>query len=158
MAIHADVRGGLAADVSTTQKYPLGKVLKGEEGKEYRYVQNKSLAAAIGSVLSHASGQTAGSAPNWQVTPDVSASFTVGTTRGSGIAIGTIAVDSYGWMQTKGYCQVETDGNVQVGHMLVRSGTDHVAEPVTAGQEHNVFGQAISNDSGTSVFADVNFG
>lgn len=135
-------------DTSTTQQNGLG-VVRFEGGKEYRYVQVVDAAVVAGDSLCVAS------TADGIVTKDRSGGSQLAPLV-RGVAIGAIAVGSYGWIQKKGIAIVQCDGTVAAGNGIVPSAsTDGVAAPVVASTsaantEYQCFGFALTADSGTT--------
>ncbi len=87
-------------EVSATAKQDLG-TLRWEGNKCYKYVQYK--ATAIACIAGRMTGFFEDSgALNHQVTLDTSDQVQAATLVGSGIAVGIIPTDGYGWVQIKG--------------------------------------------------------
>jgi len=132
--------------VSTTQQFPLGKKVEDQLGNVYRYVQNiaaDTLALADGQVVYLADDG------EWIVTRDFTGGSAVGG-RVVGVAISTVAYGSYGWIQTAGiHDAVYTDGGVAAGDYLVGHSVDGEADTMADGEEEQVFGQALADDTAT---------
>lgn len=131
-------------DTGTTQLNGLG-VIRFEGNKTYRYVQVVDQAVTIGQSLCAAS-----TGPG-VVTSDRSGgsqlAFCV-----RGVAIGSIASGSYGWIQTEGICTFAGDGSVAAGDGLVpHASEDGDADTINAASdaantEYQVFGFALTAD------------
>ncbi len=136
---------------STTAQEQLGKLFFDYgNGKVYKYVLIEDAAVANGDVVEFS--DTTG----YEVTNDRSGGSSLGRFV-AGVAIGTIADASYGWIQVSGkHSAVKTDGAVAKGDRLVpHASADGRADTeangstvvVTSGQ---VFGFALATDSGTT--------
>jgi hypothetical protein len=134
----------LVTDTSTTQAHGLG-VLRYEGNKTYVYVRVVDQAVTIGQSL------CAASTADGVVTSDRSGgsqlAFCV-----RGVAIGSIASGSYGWIQKRGVCTYAGDGSVQAGEGLVPHASEDgdadtvTASSVAAGTEALCFGFALTLD------------
>lgn len=137
-------------DSSTVAQEQLGKLhIDHASGKAYRYVRAEDAALAVGDVVEFSD------ATGYEVTNDRAGGSSLGRFV-AGVALGTIADASYGWIQVSGVATVKTDGGVAKGDRLVPHASadgqaDTVAEgstvAVTASQ---VFGFALATDSGTT--------
>ena len=73
-----------------------------------------------------------------------------------GVAKESIASGAWGEVYYKGYCPyVLTDGTVAVGDPLVPHTVAGEASVMVAGEEHIVFGNALSADTGTVEYCDA---
>jgi len=73
-----------------------------------------------------------------------------------GVAIEDIASGKWGDVCIGGYCAfVLTDGGVAVGDPLVPHTVAGEADTMVAGEEHIVFGWALSTDTGTTEYCDA---
>ena len=73
-----------------------------------------------------------------------------------GVAHEAIASGAWGQVVTGGYCAyVLTDGTVAVGDPLVPHTVAGEASVMVAGEEHIVFGHALSADTGTVEYCDA---
>ncbi len=136
---------------SVTARYEPGVIFHdGASGKSYRYVRAEDANITVGQVLEYS--DTSG----YEVTNDRAGGSSIGRVV-AGVAIGSIADASYGWIQVSGRnATVNTDGGVTAGQGLVPHATaDGRADSesngstvtVTSGQ---VFGYALETDDGTT--------
>lgn len=124
-----------------------------ESAKAYRYVLAEDAALANGDVVEYS--DTSGN----EVTKDRAGGASIGRVV-AGVAIGTIADASYGWVQVYGrHTAIKTDGGVATGDVLVPhtnkdgradSGTSASTVVITAGQ---VFGHALAADTDSTTTA-----
>jgi hypothetical protein len=134
----------LVTDTSTTQQHGLG-IFRREGNKTYVYVQVVNQAVTIGQSL------TIASTADGIVTSDRDGgsqlAFCV-----RGVAVGSIASGSYGWIQCQGVCTYAGDGSVAAADGLVPHATEDgdadtvTATSVAAGTEALVFGFALTLD------------
>lgn len=135
-------------DSNTSAENGLG-VLRVDGAKEYRYVQVVDVAVTAGDSV------CAASTAEGIVTPDRSGGSQVALLV-RGVAIGAIAADSYGWIQTKGICTIQCDGGVGAGEGVIPHASEDghadsvVAASDAANTEYQVFGFAMAADSGTT--------
>lgn len=136
--------GGLTGS-HTVAKATLGALHQSDDGSIYRYVQNieaDAIAIADGTCVYQTT--TFG-----VVSPD----FTGGNGVGSkvvGVGVGAIAAGEFGWVIVQGYHDaVKTDAGVAAGESLVGHSVDGEADTMAAGEEHLVFGFALTADTGT---------
>lgn len=149
----AENRAGLplndfASDVSTTALYPVGTIVRDQaSNKVYKYIQVEDAALAVGDVVEYS--DTTGN----EVTKDRAGGASIGRVA-AGVALGTIADASYGWIQVAGlntYCK--TDGSVAAGDALVpHASSDGVADTAASGStvantEAQVFGYSLVADT-----------
>ena len=133
-------------DSSTTALNGMG-VLRFEGDKIYRYVK-ASDALAARNFVSYVANAVVG-------TDDfivVKASATV--TAPAGVAVGTIAADSYGWIQIGGAAACVGDGSVAAGEAVVSNG-DGTLDTMAAGEEHEVIGFAREADAVTTLYVQI---
>lgn len=138
-------------DTSTTAEEEKG-IIRWEfnstnnEWEAYKYVQLDSSAAnaaAAGTVLTYKNGY------GYVVTDDISASKQNFV---AGVAIGTIAKGSYGWIKIWGYYSaVKTNGDDDISKgdaLIVDSSTDGTCDSVAAGTAptHKILGIAAADD------------
>lgn len=133
-----------STDTSTTAKYKVGTVVRDKAtNKVYKYIQVEDAALAIGDVVEYS--DITGS----EVTKDRSGGSSLGRIV-AGVALGTIADGSYGWIQVAGLnTYVKTDGSVAAGEAIVpHASTDGVADSVVASTTaHQVFGYSLVADT-----------
>lgn len=140
--------GDAVTDSSTTAKHGLG-VLRFEGANIYRYVQVVDKAVTLGDVV------CAASTADGIVTADRSGGSQVAL-MARGVAVGSIASASYGWIIKEGYAVVQCDGSVGAGEGLTpHVSADGHADTVVAasdatGTEYQVFGFATAADAGSS--------
>jgi hypothetical protein len=73
-----------------------------------------------------------------------------------GVAAEDIASGAWGNVVVSGYCAyVLTDGSVAIGDPLVPHTVAGEASTMAAGEEHLVFGMALSTDTGTTEYSDA---
>lgn len=73
-----------------------------------------------------------------------------------GVALASIASGEWGNVCVSGYCPyVLTDGTVASGDPLVPHTVAGEASVMAAGEEHLVFGHALSTDTGTTEYCDA---
>lgn len=73
-----------------------------------------------------------------------------------GVAKADIASGAWGDVYVSGYCPyVLTDGTAAVGDPLVPHTVAGEASVMAAGEEHLVFGHALSTDTGTTEYCDA---
>ena len=137
-------RNAFSTDTSTTAEYPVGTIVRDQAtNKVYKYVQVEDAALAIGDVVEYS--DTTGN----EVTNDRSGGASLGRIV-AGVALGTIADASYGWIQVAGLnTYVKTDGSVAAGEALVpHASADGQADTVTASTTaHQVFGYSLVADT-----------
>ncbi len=144
------IPGSGFTESSTTPTNKLGALATDQNGNIYRYVLVEDAALADGDVVEYS--DTSG----YEVTKDRAGGSSIGRMV-AGVAVGTIADASYGWIMVSGrHDAVKTDGGVTAGDRLVPHATsDGVADTevnsstatVTSGQ---VFGVALETDDGTT--------
>lgn len=133
-------------DSNTVQQNDLG-VVRFEGNMQYVYAQVIDGAVTAGAVLCMAD------ADDVIVSPDISGGTQIAGTIPVGVAAGTVASGSYGWVITKGIATVQTDGTAVTGSALIPSAsTDGVADciddsTVSTNTAHLVFGFALESDS-----------
>lgn len=139
-------------------KFNVGGLYWDPQGRAFRYIRAEDAALAAGDVTCYAFDGS--DIDGWEVTNTAtsaidSALATVNIC--AGVAVGTVADASYGFVQVSGLCgNVTTDGGVAAGDNLVVNGAgtpDGVADTAVAGEEHAVFGLALAADVSTSVDA-----
>ena len=131
---------------STSPKFSLGQLAMDTAENMYRYVKVVDLAVGDGDVVYPA--DTA----DWEVTKDVSGGSRVAA-KVCGVACGTVAADSYGWIQVSGiHNAVKTDGGVVAGDGLIGHTVDGQSDTMAAGEEHLVFGYALSDDTASTPY------
>lgn len=135
----------------TSQKLPLGSKIRREhattgEIATFVYVKNVDLATTEGTVLTPASGTSA-----YTVSGDRAGGSAVAATKVVGVAVGAIGADEFGFIMCEGTCPVVyTDGGVSAGEHLVAHTVDGEADTMADGEEEQVFGVALADDSGTT--------
>jgi len=136
-------------DTYTYQAFPLG-LYREEDGKGYRFVKYDNGSGDVASVagnLAYRINDTTTLADVWEVTMDVS-----DTSRNKvcGVFAAVIADGSYGWIQTKGACTVNTNGDDDIaeGDAVISANADGTADSVLAGTAptHKVVGFAQAAD------------
>ncbi len=137
-------RGGLTGS-TTTRNFALGSLAMDTEGNIYEYVQNNTAdAIAIADGTCVYPTTTVG-----VVSPDISGGNGV-TARVYGVGISAIAAGSYGFIQRSGiHDKVKTDAGVVAGDALIGHTVDGEADTMAAGEEHLVFGFALTADTTT---------
>lgn len=142
----------------TTAKEQVGKTWRDyASGKEYKYVLIEDAAVANGDVVEFS--DTSG----YEVTKDRAGGASIGRVV-AGVAIGTIADASYGWIQTRGRhtaVKVAAGVSISAGNALVphatSDGTANVAESgsTATNTEAQRFGFALGADTATTSAAGV---
>jgi len=133
---------------STTQQHDLG-IIRFEGNKQYVYVQVIDGAVTAGAVLCMADDAET------IVSPDVSGGSQISGNIPVGVAVGSIASGSYGWLLVKGVTTVQTDGTADTGSALIPSAsTDGVADTcdtstVSTNTAYLVYAYALASDSAT---------
>lgn len=138
--------GDLITDSSTTALNGLGS-LRFDGGNIYRYVK-ASDALVVTNFVSWVANAVVG-------TDDfivVKGSATV--TAPAGVAIGTIAGDSFGWIQVGGTVQCVGDGSVAALEAVVSNG-DGTLDTMADGEEEQVIGCALEADIATTYLVQV---
>jgi len=133
-------------DSSTTPLNGLG-VIRWEGGNAYRYVLATDATVAT-NVVSWVANAVAGT-NDFTV---VVGSATV--TAPAGVAIGTIAANSYGWIQVAGVVQCVGDGSVAALEAVVSNG-DGTIDTMADGEEEQVIGTALEADVATTYYVQV---
>ena len=131
---------------STTAQNGLG-VIRFEGDKVYRYVKTSGALVAR-DFVSYVANAVVG-------TDDfivVKAAATV--TAPAGVAIGTIALGSYGWIQIAGTVQCVGDGSVAALEQVLSNG-DGTVDTMAAGEEASVIGIALEADAATTLYVQV---
>lgn len=143
-------------DTSTVPQYKLGMLREEDNGKIYKYIKNIDLAVSDGWALCAASVSDVNI-----VSGDRSGGSSINTSP-VGVAVGTIAQDSYGWVLVYGYkANVLSDGSVAAGEALIAhastdGGVDSGAAASTAViTVHQSFGLAQAADTTTRVKAFI---
>jgi hypothetical protein len=137
-------------DTDTTAKHTLG-ILRFEGNKQYVYVQVIDKAVALGDSC------TPASTADGIVTIDRSGGSSLAMCV-RGVAVGTIASGSYGWIQKQGIAVVQCDGGVAAGDALIPSANASsdghadtaVAASDAANTEYQTFGFALTADAGAA--------
>lgn len=142
-------RNSFATDTSTVAAYDLGTVVEDKAtSKVFKYIQAEDAALAVGDVVEYSTA-----ANGYEVTKDRAGGTSAGRVV-AGVALGTVADGSYGWIQVRGlntYCK--TDGSVAAGHALVpHASSDGVADTAESGStavntEAQVFGYSLVADT-----------
>ena len=137
---------------SATDTHGVGNIFDSPDGKKYKWVKiADSVDLLTGYVL------TPASTDGTEFTPDVSGGSQKAL-RGVGIALGAVDVSEtpYCFMQIAGVATVFTDGSVAAGEAVVAdSGADGRADTMADGEEEQVFGFALADDSGSPTTAPV---
>lgn len=144
------IPGNAFTESSTGLKNRPGALAMDRDGNVYRYILVEDAALADGDVVEYS--DTTG----YEVTNDRAGGASIG--RGvAGVAVGTIADASYGWIMVSGrHDAVKTDGAVTKGQKLVPHATsDGRADSEAAGStvtvtSGQVFGIALETDDGTT--------
>lgn len=137
---------------STSKEHDLGTVAWDNAGNAFRYVQNNTadgIAIADGTCVYPTASEGV-------VSPDYTGGNGVGALV-VGVGVGDIPAGSYGWIQVSGYHDaVNTDGGVVAGDKLIGHTVDGQADTMAAGEEHLVFGVALTDDTaGNTVPAQI---
>lgn len=139
----------------TVAKFALGTTIQREysptgEIATFVYVQNLDLATTSGTVLTLASATSA-----YTASGDRSGGSAVSIIKAVGVAVGAIGVGEYGWVMKQGtHLGVYTDGGVSANDPLVPHTVDGEADTMADGEEEQVFGWALADDSaGTEIVA-----
>lgn len=128
------------------------------EGKSYRYFRVKDVACAAGSVVEYSSSANC-------VTPDRAGGTSIGRVV-AGVAVATISVGNYGWIQVAGTCSVlvAAKGVVAAGNPLAPHATSDGAVTSTVTYSHTtsttgigytVFAYGIGADTATTTGAGL---
>jgi hypothetical protein len=120
--------------VDTTQEHKLGSVASDEQGREYMYVLANG-AFAVGDII----------------TPDGSFDFAPLSAAGIayGVAISVVADNSYGWIQTKGQCDVANLATSTADNAQLERVTDANGDLVTGAAVTDAsFAKALAAESG----------
>jgi hypothetical protein len=125
--------------------FVVGQILD-YQGNLYRYVQFvDAVAYAAGHVVCWAN------TTRTAVTNDFAGGSRVGS-RAAGIALGVMTQNYYGFILVQGYyATVYGDGSVAAGDRVVAEiagPTDGTADTMAAGEEAEVFGEALEADTG----------
>lgn len=131
--------------VSTASKFTIGELAKDQKGNLYRYVQNilaDGVAIADGTCVYPTT--TIG-----VVSPDFAGGSGL-TSLVVGVGISAIAAGSFGWVQVSGiHPNLYTDAGVAVSDPLIGHSVNGEADTMAAGEEHLVFGFALTTDTVT---------
>jgi len=144
---------------ATSAGLPLGTKIRREhpttgEMATFVWVYNVDLATTAGSVLTLASATSA-----YTVSGDRSGGSAVSAIKAVGVAVGAIGAGEYGYIMCEGtHPGVYTDGGVAADDPLVPHTVDGEADTMADGEEEQVFGWALADDSGTteSCYAYIN--
>lgn len=142
-------RNSYATDTSTVAAYTPGTVVVDKAtSKVYKYILAEDAALALGDVVEYTTA-----ANGIEVTNDRAGGTSAGRVA-AGVALGTIAHGSYGWIQVAGLNgRVKTGGSVAAGAALVpHSSSDGLAITAESGStavntEAQVFGYALVADT-----------
>ena len=133
-------------DSSTTVENELG-TLRFDGGNIYQYVQASDTTVAT-NVVSWVANSAVG-------TNDYKVYVAIGSvTAVAGVAVGSIATNSYGWIQVAGVAECIGDGDI-AGLVQVISATDGTVDSWSDTHEHEVMGVAVENDIATSFKVQV---
>jgi len=136
---------------SATDTHGVGNIFESPDGKRYKWVKiADSVDVLTGYVF------TPASIDGTEVTPDVSGGSSKAL-RAVGVALGAVDVSEtpYAFMQIAGVATVFTDGGVSAGEAVVADSTDGRADTMADGEEEQVFGFALADDSGSPTTAPV---
>lgn len=118
------------------------------KGDIYRYMRAEDGAWANGDVLAPA--DATGTEASW----DRSGGTAISATITYGIAVGTVTDAYYGWMLVSGFhSAIKTEGNVAAGNFLVMHSVDKQCIAMSDGEEEQVFGFALADDSSAGTVA-----
>lgn len=141
-----------------TPKYNIGGIYWDPQGRAFRYVRAEDAALAVGDVTCYAFDGS--DIDGWEVTNTATSAVDSGLATVNicaGVAVGTVADASYGFVQVSGLCgDVTTDTGVAAGDNLVVDGANTptgIADTAIAGEEHAIFGLALAADASDSVDA-----
>ena len=132
---------------SSTDDHGVGNVFESKDGKKYKWVEVVDVDLAVGYVVCPAS--TDGT----KVTADVSGGSQLAL-RGIGVALGTVDISDkkYAFIQVAGVVDVFAPGDVAAGQALVADDTTNgIVDTMADGEEEQVFGWALEDDSGSPV-------
>ena len=137
---------------SATDTHGVGNIFESPDGKRYKWVK---IADAVDLLTGYV--LTPASIDGTEYTADITSGSSKAT-RGVGIALGAVDVSEtpYCFMQIAGVATVFTDGSVAAGEAVVAdSGADGRADTMGDGEEEQVFGFALADDSGSPTTAPV---
>lgn len=138
------ISGSALTSQDTSPVNRLGSLHTDRDGNIYRYVLVEDAALADGDVVEYS--DTSG----YEVTNDRAGGSSIGR-HVAGVAVGTIADASYGYIMVSGrHDAVKTDGGVAEGDYLVPHTADGQADTMADGEEEQVFGFALETDDGTT--------
>jgi hypothetical protein len=144
----------LVTTVYTVQKFPLG-LYREEDGKGYRFVSydngTGNLAAVAGNLaytMNDVVTVASATAGYWEVTMDVS---DTDRNKVRGVFAAVIADGGFGWIQTKGPCTVNTNGDDDIaeGDAVIASAAGDGTADSTAqdtAPTNRVVGWALADD------------
>jgi hypothetical protein len=137
---------------SATDDHGVGNIFDSPDGKKYKWVKiADAVDLATGYVL------TPASTDGTEYTADITSGSSKAT-RGVGIALGAVDVSAtpYCFMQIAGVATVYTDGGVSAGEAVIaQPDVDGQADTMADGEEEQVFGFALADDSGSPTTAPV---
>lgn len=143
------IHAGQLTEVGTIPIERLGSHRHSEDGlRKYRYVKVVTVPLLQGEVCYQAD------LANFEIY-NVHNDYSVDSPHVAGVAIVTIPLLSYGWIQVNGWIQyVREDGSVALKDPLIGDTDDHgEADTMAATEEHLVFGFAFE---ATTTFTDDN--
>ncbi|KKN72288.1 hypothetical protein LCGC14_0412390 [marine sediment metagenome] len=148
MALLKAIHEGQLTVTGTTQLEVLGELRFSIDGlKAYRYIKNVTAALLQGEVVYQAD---LANFDLFNVHNDIS----VDSPLVAGVAIVSIAQNSYGWIQVSGYmATVRDDAGVSLKDPLIGHSTDGEADTMAAGEEHLVFAFTLGD---STTFTDDN--
>ena len=139
--------------IHTVEKFTLGALYE-QGGIIYRYVK---FVDAIAYIAGHVCLMA--SATQWDVTNDVAGGASIATAgavvNAVGVAMAVMTEDSFGFMAVDGIVSVSTDASVAIGENLVPHTVNGQSDTMAAGEEHLVFGQALTADVANLVPARI---
>jgi len=149
MALPKTIHAGQVTEVSTTPLEIIGSIRYSEDGlKKYRYIKVVTVALLQGEVCYQADLAT--------YDPfNVHNDYSVDCPHAAAVAIVSIPLNSYGWVQVGGYHpNLREDGAVALKDPLIGDGDDDgECDTMAATEEHLVFAFTLSD---TTTFEDDN--
>lgn len=139
------ISGSALTSQDTSPVNRLGSLHTDRDGNIYRYVLVEDADLADGDVVEYS--DTSG----YEVTNDRAGGSSIGR-HVAGVAVGTIADASYGYIMVSGrHDAVKTDGGVAAGdYLTAHTSADGQADTATTTNEEQVFGFALETDDGTT--------
>jgi len=139
------INAGAVTDSSTERLHEFGRLRFETDGgveKVYQYVQVVDAAVADGDAL-----EVANATNPYIVSNDRSGGSSIAGVP-AGVAVGTIAANSYGWILVRGYkANAKTDGSVAAGQAVIRASADGVLDSADSISAGKTFGTALANDT-----------